>query len=202
MPDGDIIHPNINRRFQNVYVQLCEGHWEPAELGYEMLRPLKGQIKEYGNSPIKLGQRFISIILNFRHNLDLAGCFKQIEKLSINPEMNSSPRGRDLMKSAAKKLLIEIENGKSMDDIESNLYENYISMIFDKDFESRIPATPEHHANATYPEIKITMAEIRPHLENGIHIFTNQLIKHQDVSKLRRPIRKKMPPLKVEDSAW
>ena len=55
MPDGDIIHPKLRRHFQNVYGQICEGHWGSSELGFKMLHPLKKQIKEYGNAPILMG---------------------------------------------------------------------------------------------------------------------------------------------------
>ena len=52
MPDGDITHPTLNRRFLSVYGQICEGHWESSILGYRLLHPLKGQIINYGNAPV------------------------------------------------------------------------------------------------------------------------------------------------------
>lgn len=210
MPDGDIIHQTLNRRFQNVYGQICEGHWGPSELGFKMLHPLKGQIKEYGNGPILMGQNIIPILEMARTTMEEGNSFPfadfcdQITRVSRNPDFNCSPRGRDLMVEAAKKTLIQIRDGDSSASAnpEFNLHYNYITHIYKNDCESRIQETPNHYKNANRGEVGDLMDEIRPYVKTGKIDFAKQLTKSRDVGKLRRSNHLKEPPLTIEEPAW
>jgi hypothetical protein len=57
MPDGDKVHVKLAPRYQKVYMQLCEGHSGDAELAHEVLRPLKRDLRDYGDEPLKLLQQ-------------------------------------------------------------------------------------------------------------------------------------------------
>jgi len=208
MPDGDIIHPNLKRRFLNVYGQICEGHWDSSIIGYRMLHPLKGQIQQYGNAPILMGQRIApilenanSIVENGRH-FSFADVSDQIMELSKTPDLNCSPRGRDLMVEAAKKTLVEIQLGGAIDNVEFALYKNYVDTVYMKDCEERFQETPKHHRDASLADVSNVVNKIRPYVERGQNEFANQLSKYKDVSKLRRPRRLKEPTPTIDDVAW
>ncbi|MBE2222765.1 MAG: hypothetical protein IAF02_14565 [Anaerolineae bacterium] len=206
MPDGDIIHPRLNRRFSNVYAQICEGHWD--DLGYRMLHPLKGQIQEFGNKPISMGQEMLPILAN-ASSLIQAGqhlSFKdfsfQITELSKNPIWNCNPKGRDIMVLAAKKVLFEIKNGKIPLNMETMLYRNYLNGIYEKEFEGRVYETPAHYKDANPIDIQNMIEDIRPHVNLGLDEYVYQLVKYKDVSKLSRPHKLKEPPPTIDDEAW
>ena len=57
MPDGDIVHVKLPRRYQKSYKQLCEGQYGDAELTRAVLRPLKQDLQDYGDAPLKLIQQ-------------------------------------------------------------------------------------------------------------------------------------------------
>ena len=209
MPDGDIIHPTIKRRFLNVYGQICEGHWESSLLGYRLLHPLKGQIQNYGNAPVSLGNNIVPILEEANSSAEIGGRFsfadfsQQIMELSKSPALNGSPRGRDLMVEAAKKTLVEIQYKKIIpNDVEQALFRNYVDTVYKKDFEERIQETPMHHKDAHPVIIDDLMADIRPHVNRGRDEFVNQLVKHKDVKKLRRHQSLKEPPPTIHDEAW
>ncbi|MCA9951328.1 MAG: hypothetical protein KDE48_16875 [Anaerolineales bacterium] len=210
MPDGDIIHPTLNRRFLNVYGQICEGHWESSILGYRLLHPLKGQIQNYGNVPVSLGNNIVPILedaisnAETRGHFSFADCSYQIMEMSKNPVLNGSPtRGRDLMVEAAKKTLVEIQHKKIMsNDVEHTLFRNYVDTVYKKDFEERIQETPVHHKDAHHTIVNDMMEDIRPHVNRGRDEFVNQLVKYKDVKKLRRHQRLKEPPPTINDEAW
>lgn len=212
MPDGDIIHPALNRRFLNVYGQICEGHWESSLLGYRLLHPLKGQIQAYGNAPISLGSDIIPILeaaissVGTKGRFSFADCSRQITEISKNPALNGSPRGRDLMVGAAKQILVAIQHKKiapnNVRDVEYILFSNYVNAIRKKDFEERIQETPVHHKNARHDIVNDIMEDIRPHLDYGCNELAKQLVKDKDVDKLRRYQRLKEPPPTINDEAW
>ena len=52
MPDGDIVHVKLSRRYQKPYKQLCEGLYGDAELTRAVLRPLKQDLQDYGDAPL------------------------------------------------------------------------------------------------------------------------------------------------------
>lgn len=209
MPDGDIIHPTLNRRFQNVYGQMCEGHWEPSVLGHRILNPLKKQLQEYGNAPVSFGQDIIPILEQANsypetgRKLSFADFSDKIMDLSKSTTLNCSPRGRDLMIEAAKKTLVKIQHEKvPPGDVESILFNNYIDTVYKKDFEDRIQETPMHHKDASPLVITELMEDMRPYVYLGRDVFARQIIKTRDVSKLRRPNRLKEPPPAISDEAW
>lgn len=212
MPDGDIIHPTLNRRFLNVYGQVCEGHWEPSLLGYRLLHPLKGQIQAYGNAPIALGSHIVPILkaaissVETRGRFSFADCSRQITEMSKNPALNGSPRGRDLMVEAAKQTLVAIQHKKivpnGVNNVEHILFSNYVNTICKKDFEERIQETPVHHKNARHDIVNDIMEDIRPHVNRGCNELATQLVRCKDVKKLRRYQSLKEPPPTINDEAW
>lgn len=210
MPDGDIIHPTLDRRFLSVYAQICEGHWEASVLGYRVLHPLKVQIQKYGNVPIDLCQDILPILAEAQYRTQTGKGFifadfsDQITELSKNQALNCIPRGRDIVVEAAKKTLFEIRNQRiqSSLDIESALAGNYVGAVYEKDFEDKIQKTPVHHKNVSHDVMSELICDIRPHIDRGRDEFAKQLVKHKDVSKLRRPRRLNQPVPMVDDDAW
>ena len=208
MPDGDIIHPALKRRFQNFYGQVCEGHWDASQLGFKGLYPLKGQLKEYGNAPLMLGQAMVQILESVNSvakqgkPIAFANTIAQINELSKNPKLNGSPRGRDLMVEAAKKVLVDVQHGHFTGDPEFALFRTYINTVYVKDFESMVQETPEHYKSASYSEVRDSIDDIRPYIQRGQDEFARQIIKYKDVNKLKRPRRLKEPALTINDSAW
>ncbi len=209
MPDGDITHPTLNRRFLNVYGQICEGHWESSILGYKILHPLKGQIQNYGNAPVSLGHEVVPLLEEANSSIEIGKRFSftdysnQIMELSKNPSLNCSPRGRDLMVESAKKTLVGIQYKRIIpNEIKSTLFKNYVDAVYKKDFEDRIQETPVHHKNAHPAAISDLINDIRPHVDRGRDEFVTQIVKNKDVKKLKRPRRIKEPPPNINDEAW
>jgi hypothetical protein len=186
-----------------VYGQICEGHWDPSDLGYNILHPLKGQIKEYGNTPILMGQSIVPILESaLLSGISKAKISNQINQLQKNPDMNCSPRGRDLMIGSAKRILVGIQHGIVPTSIEHSLYKVYSDLIYVKDFESRIQDISKHYKGASKTGVRELLEDIRPYVERGRTEFANQLVKYKDVKKLRRPRHLKEQPLTIDDSAW
>lgn len=208
MPDGDSIHPTLNRQFQIVYGQICEGHWESSILSYRLLRSLKRQIQHYGNAPILLGNNIVQILEDANSSVKMSSGFsfanysRQIMELSNNLTLNGSPRGRDLMVEAAKKTLVEIQHKKTIVDVEITLLGNYIDVVYQKDFEERVLQTPAHHKDAHPSIVNDTLEDIRPHVSRGRDEFVNQLVKNKDVRRLRRRQSLKEPSPTINDEAW
>jgi hypothetical protein len=209
MPDGDIIHNKLPRRFLDIYGQLCEGHWEPAELGYKMLQPLKGQLKFYGNAPIKMSKRMAALLQEFINrgsvpNHSSSKLHRQIDSLSRVPMINCKPRAHSLLVQAANSVLFRIEQGYQIDDAEFEIMKGYVDNVYKSDFEELIHCTDEHYGGASFEEVQENIQNIRPYVERGRDAFSEQLVRSGDVNRLRRPRRltyKEASPT-VDDYAW
>lgn len=208
MPDGDIAHASLPNRFLDVYAQLCEGHWEPSTLAHNVLLPLKKQIQSHGNAPIEMGKKIVPILERaVSKNVDFQDdhfgkARSHLEDLRKDPKMNCSPRGRDLMQEAGKKILFRIQQGTKIEDIEYELMKTYVDTVYKKEFEMRIHDVSTHHKEASHSDVEEQKQLIRPHIEQGEEEFARQLVNHGDVEKLRRPPQVKEPPPEVNDVAW
>ena len=47
------VHANLARRYQKPYKQICEGQYGDVELTRAVLRPLKLDLQDYGDEPLK-----------------------------------------------------------------------------------------------------------------------------------------------------
>src|SRR5947199_6794039 len=54
MPDGDIVHPLVSPRFQQLYVQVCEGELAEDDLMRKALGCLIKEVEFFGDEPLYL----------------------------------------------------------------------------------------------------------------------------------------------------
>src|SRR5260370_324173 len=64
MPDGDIVHPGVSPRFQQLYVQVCEGELAEDDLVRKALACLIKEVEFFGEDPLhrlRRKRRFLRI---------------------------------------------------------------------------------------------------------------------------------------------
>jgi len=66
MADADKVHTKLPGRWQNLYKQICEDHWENEYLAQSAMKPLKKDIGVYGNPPYYLFKKQPSILTVLR----------------------------------------------------------------------------------------------------------------------------------------
>lgn len=202
MPDGDEIHSGLTRPFQDLYAQLCEGHWETDTLVEKACQSLSNQIARYGDAPVLLGHNLATLleqINNASHNH--AEVCDQIDFVSRSGEFNISPRGRDLMVSAGKSLLFDLQNGALINDIGEALCRRYCVNIYEQDFDLRVQQQENHFKNADRQDVEERKAAIKPHVLRKCEKFSQKMAENQTSQKLyqRKATQK---PITVEDAAW
>jgi hypothetical protein len=53
MPDGDIYHNELPRRYQQIYRQVGEGYHPLETIAHQALTPLRQDLRDYGDRPIQ-----------------------------------------------------------------------------------------------------------------------------------------------------
>src|SRR5712692_288861 len=54
MPDGDIVHPGVSPRFQQLYIQVCQGELAEDDLVRKALACLIKEAESFGDQPLHL----------------------------------------------------------------------------------------------------------------------------------------------------
>jgi hypothetical protein len=65
MPDGDIYHNELPRRYQQIYRQVGEGYHPLETIAHQALVPLLQDIRDYGDPPIQFSLNAAGQIAQF-----------------------------------------------------------------------------------------------------------------------------------------
>jgi hypothetical protein len=195
MPDGDIVHENLPRRYQKPYKQLCEGQRSAAELAHEALRPLKGDLRIYGDEPVKLIQQIATVlsqILNtplLKQSVDWRGQSQIIDRCA--QQIDGHRTGMELAVKACKQQLQELRykscSYDSVEEMSLAIMRKYVSAVYEANFEERVPLAQQHYNGVAQMTVDARLQGMRVYVEQGIEHFAAQIIHNDSVTTLRRP---------------
>jgi hypothetical protein len=126
MPDGDIVHVNLPRRYQKPYKQLCEGQYSDVELTRAVLRPLKRDLQEYGDAPLKLIQQVVAEMNQISHEPLLKQSINWTEKNETidrcAQQIAGHPTAMALAVQACQQQLQELRYSSCAQDVTKAIY--------------------------------------------------------------------------------
>src|SRR5215510_23333 len=190
MPDGDIVHVKLSRRYQKPYKQLCEGLYGDAELTRAVLRPLKQDLQDYGDAPLKLIQQ-VAAELNripdeplLKQFINWADKSKSIDRCA--QQISGRPTAMQLAVQACQQQLQELRYGSCAQDLTKEMYRKYVSVVYEATFEGRVPL-PQHYNGIAQAAVDARLQGMRTYVEQGIDCFAAQMLRNGTVSSLRRP---------------
>ncbi len=185
MPDSDRVHAALPYRYQKTYKQLCEGYGSGEELARNVLKPLKKDIQDYGDGPIKLikqmGERLEQIasappILKSSTNWDAES--KNIERLA--QKTYGDPRGVALAVQSCEEVLQAVQLGEVNQNCAHQIAHRYVQNIYDANFVERIPMKKDHYNGVDQATLDRRLAKIVNRLtqnETDTRIFESNLLR-------------------------
>lgn len=203
MPDGDIVHDKLPRRYLKPYAELCEGKLTEDECIWSLLHPLKRDIQRAGNPLIQLAKRLASHVDRLpvndtevdwkaaslaldREAAQYTGCFHRDTELLLNAAKNylhSRRYGWDTGNESASEAIIE----------------RYIQGMYRANFEECVPLTPKHHAGVSPAILNERLLAIRPKVHDAISYWAKTVNSTEDVTKIRRPRRRKLESISLAE---
>ncbi len=196
MPDADIVHKNVPRRYQKLYKEICEDYWDNQDLGHEALRPLQKDIKDYGDGPIELLNEFaarLELIAShplFASMTDWAGENVYLEELRYR--IRGNKRGLDLAVNVCRGKIQQFREGLIIDiSVRKDLIANFFMAIYRANFEEKIQLTPQHYLVVDPDFVQSRLTEIRPFVEAGIEELASKVADGRKVSSVRLPINRR-----------
>lgn len=190
MPDGDQVYGELTQAYEKPYEQICEGHFGPNEIAYNLLDAVRGDIKRNGLGPIKLLLKVADQLDDLPHEplfkllIDWRKESRDIERMAR--EISGRKRAMDLAVDACKRHLRAFQSGADIHDHRVALAEAYLQRIFEGEFVGRLPLGNDHFGidRATFME---RLNLVRPFVIESLAAFAQQIVRKGHTSGLRRP---------------
>ena len=206
MPDRDIVHGKLARGFQKPYKILCEGKLGMEECEWIVLDAIKRDIMSRGAAPVELAGKISKCLKEaLRENADENGSSdwgKKSEMLErLAQQSGGSHNTKELVLRAGKGFLHDIRYGHDFepDRVHEAVLGRYMHEVYKADFEQRIPLTSQHHADVDAVVLEKRISTIKPGIQSAMQKWAKKAIKDGDVSKLRRPRRKKVKKVNLDE---
>jgi len=188
MPDGDKVHENLARRYQKPYKQLCEGQYSDAELARAVLRPLKRDLQDYGDEPIKLIQEVAGELSQIpqepllRQLVNWGELSQMIDRLAQHTY--SDRTAIELAVQACQQQLQELRSSRCPHDLATEMLKKYGDAVYKASFEERVPLA-QHYSGAAPSTVDARLQGMRGHVEQAIDNLAAQMIRNGSVTSLR-----------------
>jgi hypothetical protein len=196
MPDGDIVHVNLPRRYQKPYKQICEGQYGAAELAHTVLRSFKQDLQEYGDAPLKLIQQVATELNQIPDEPLLKQLVDWGEKSQIIDRCAQQIYGRrtamELAVHACQQQLQELRYSSCPHDFATEILRKYGAAVYEANFEGRVPLA-QHYNGVAQATVDARLQDMRVHVEQGIDSFAAQMMRNGGVTALRCPPMARAP---------
>jgi len=186
MPDVDIVHGNVPRKFLQVYKQLCEGVLTPEDLAEEIAKALIKTLKDEGRSPSKLIFETLKSVFSdvgIGMPIDVPAAGRLIDKLASMSLSHS--RYVSLAVEAVKAGPVKATNLHDYGFVTKAVIREFVTRLFDADFKERLPPL-HHHMDASSEDIEARLQEAEPNIDSQLIHIVDQMARHETVEKLQK----------------
>ncbi|MCT7979061.1 hypothetical protein [Laspinema olomoucense] len=208
MADGDIVHDKLSLPYQKVYKMLCEGKADPEECAWMVELAMRKDIQKKGAAPIVLAKRMGEILKEAMENFNKNGSRNWgavSDQLKHLARQTSCPHDiKELILRASKVILHDFRYGRRTDTdaLAEVTVVQYIRELYRSNFKERIPLTREHYAGIDTATLMIRVKALDPELSPVFDKWGKQANAdpYHNVAKLKRPPRRKLEELDLDDN--
>jgi hypothetical protein len=206
MPDGDINHPDLGARYQQLYQQVYEGVSDEDVLAREAIRLLKKEIEAFGDPPLVLialeVTLFESLFSQRQKGEEINWAYERRKMKALRLQIDGHPRGLDLVIKSCEEHLRDLEvygcNWLAPPDFERAITKQYFINIYDAQFASRVGQLRRPPNGADLAFVHQRLQDMRPGVINGLASYVEQVVHNRTVKGLRRPAIGAKPPINYE----
>lgn len=200
MTDGDIVHGRPNYGYKKPYEAICEGRKEASWL---LLKELQKDIKKLGNLPVLIAKQMAQYLGQEieKGKPNWSALMKNLERIK-NEYLSSIPHYcLSTIFQAVKRILNEFkyQDRTETHNLSQVLIEQYIKELYQSQFEERINLHFTHHKDISSDLLCERIQNIRLEIYPTIEKWAKTIIENEDVNKLRRPNRKNIQPIDMNE---
>src|SRR6266480_2238734 len=210
MPDGDIVHPLVSPRFQQLYAQVCEGELAEIDLVRKALGCLIKEVELFGNEPLHLIAQeealFEDIFFRRQQGEEINWAHERRKLKQLQQYASGHQRALGLVVRACEDQLRELEKQGhyyiTPPDFQREITRQYLINIYDAQFAEPAITPLRPHPNQADPEfVRQRLIAMRPDVINGLGSYVEHILRHGTTEGMRRPPSSPKRKINLEEDA-
>jgi hypothetical protein len=182
--DGDKIHENLDKRWQDPYKHLCEWAYGEEAAAEAIAERVKKDIMLYGKAPQELVQTLTQLLADGVNSVLMvimdATEYSELRTYAddLIRQTKAHPVSLDAAQRAFEQQLQEIRDGRfsgNQDDLLHAMFKKYANNICNANFIERVPLKADHYAGVDQGTIADRLELLLPHLERHTTGFARQM---------------------------
>lgn len=204
MPDGDKVHARLAYRYQQSYIQLCEGRLTDEVIARNVSRVVRKDLQDYGDGPLDLLANVAMLLARiqdrplFIDTEDWAGHSQTIKRIAGCIRASKTAIGLALRACDRQKQ--EVRHRTSAHDIDLAITRKYVQCIYSARFEGQIPLTERHYNDVDPATLDARLGRIRPLVMQELDALSAQIVQSHSVARLRMRRRLSKRRIDIHDS--
>ncbi len=210
MPDGDIVHPLVSPRFQQLYVQVCEGELAEDDLVWKVLGCLIKEVEFFGDEPLQLITQEEALLgdIFFRHQQgeEINWAHERRKLKQFQQFAGGNLRALGLVVRAGEDQLRELEQHGhyyiTPPDFQREITRQYLINVYDAQFAGPAVTPLRPHPHQADPDfVRQRLIAIRPDMIKGLESCVEQILRHGTTRGMRRPPSSPVRKINLEEDA-
>jgi hypothetical protein len=210
MPDADKIG-KLSRRWSKMFLKVCEGHFDSSSLANDAMDPLRKDIEDYGNLPVRFLKEASNRLEGIRNNPLFLPVYDWSDedrfirdlKFAYMQKNRANQRGINFAISAYKFLIHKFRNGENIQgDLDEVLIRSYVHQIYNGNFDDLAHLTLENHMDLNQDEINQRLNEMSNFVEEEIDFLASQITRKGSVKRLRSSSRIRSKAISIADDVF
>jgi hypothetical protein len=210
MPDGDIVHPSVSPRFQQLYVQVCQGELAEDDLVRKALGRLIKEVEFFGDEPLHLIAQeealFQDIFLRRQQGKEINWAHERRKLKQLQQSADGHQRALGLMVRACEDQLRELEQHGyfyiAPPDFQREITRQYLINVYDAQFAEPAATPLRPHPHQADPDfVRQRLIAIRPDVIKGLGSYVEHILRHGTIEGMRRPPSSPMRKINLEEDA-
>lgn len=196
MPDGDIVHPKVSPRFQQLYVQVCQGELAEDDLVRKALGDLIKEVEFFGDDPLHLIAQeeilFEDIFLRRQQEEAINWAHERRRLKQLQQSAGGHRRALGLVVRACEDQLRELEQHGhyyiTPPDFQREIVKQYLINVYDAQFAGPAATPLRPHPHQVDPDfVRQRLITIRPDVIKGLESCVEQILQHGTTRGMRHP---------------
>ena len=210
MPDGDIVHPNVSPRFQQLYIQVCQGELAENDLVRKALACLIKEVESFGDQPLHLIAQeealFEEIFLRRQQGEEINWARERRKLKQLQQPVAGNLRALGLVVRSGEDQLRELEQHGhyyiTPPDFQRVITRQYLINVYDAQFAGPAATPLRPHPHQADPDfVRQRLLAIRPDVIKGLESCVEQILQHGTTKGLRRPPSSPMRKINLDEDA-
>ena len=210
MPDGDIVHPGVSPRFQQLYVQVCEGELAEDDLVRKALGCLIKEVESFDEDPLRLIAQekalLEDIFLRRQQGEEINWAHERRKLKQLQQSTGGHQRALGLVVRAGEDQLRELEQHGyyyiTPPDFQRAITRQYLINVYDAQFAGPTATPLRPHPHRADPDfVRQRLMAIRPDVIKGLESCVEQILRHSTTRGMRRPPSSPVRKINLEEDA-